>query len=92
MAHYVYIIQSEADNSFYKGYTTQPLKRLAQHNAGEINSLKKMPWKLVGLLIFDTKQAALIAEKKLKKYDRQRLMALISSDSNRLQAFLDLLG
>ena len=93
MPHYVYIIQSEADNSFYKGYTEQPLKRLAQHNAGEMNySSKKMPWKLVGLLIFDTKQAALIAEKKLKKYDHQRLLALINSDRNRLQEYLDSLG
>ena len=88
MAYYVYILQSEIDSIFYKGFTENPIKRLVQHNAGEMNySSKKIPWKLVGLLIFDTKKEALVAEKKLKKYDHQRLIALIKSDRNRLKEY-----
>ena len=88
MAYYVYILQSEIDSTFYKGFTENPIKRLVQHNAGEMNySSKKIPWKLVGLLIFDTKKEALVAEKKLKKYDHQRPIALIKSDRNRLKEY-----
>ncbi|MCA6498232.1 MAG: GIY-YIG nuclease family protein, partial [Chitinophagaceae bacterium] len=31
MAHYVYIIESVQDGTFYKGYSQDPLKRLQQH-------------------------------------------------------------
>ena len=93
MAYYVYIIQSFADNTFYKGYTEQPLKRLTQHNAGEMNyTSKKTPWKLVGLLIFASKKEALIAEKKLKKHDHQRLLSFINSDRNKLEEYLGSVG
>ena len=93
MAYYVYIIQSKMDNSFYKGFTENPLKRVAQHNAGEMNySSKKIPWKIVGLFLFETKKEALIAEKKLKKYDHSRLVALINSDKNIWIKYLESLG
>ena len=32
---YVYIIQSKADLSYYKGFSENPPKRLLQHNNGE---------------------------------------------------------
>ncbi|MBK8702047.1 MAG: GIY-YIG nuclease family protein [Saprospiraceae bacterium] len=35
MNYYVYIIQSQVDSSFYKGFSTQPLSRFQQHNNGE---------------------------------------------------------
>ncbi len=89
MPFYVYIIQSETDSTFYKGFTENPSKRLAQHNAGEMNySSKKIPWKIVGLLIFDSKKEALVAEKKIKKYDHQRLIAFLNSEKNKLQEYL----
>ncbi len=93
MAFYVYIIQSQIDHSFYKGFSENPLKRLEQHNAGEMNyTSKKTPWTTVGLLIFETKKEALIAEKKLKKYDHSRLLALINSNKNILNKYLESLG
>jgi putative endonuclease len=45
MAFYVYIIQSLPDNSFYKGFSEDPLKRLSQHNAGETPSTCLIPLK-----------------------------------------------
>ena len=93
MAFYVYIIKSRIDYSFYKGFTENPLIRLAQHNAGEMNyTSKKIPWNAVGLFIFETKKEALIAEKKIKKYDHSRLLTLINSDKNILNKYLESLG
>ena len=83
MPFYVYIIQSEKDNSFYKGFTENPANRLLQHNNGEsLYTSKKIPWKLVCLLLFETKHEALIKEKKLKKYSTVSLVALINSTQN----------
>jgi len=83
MGFYVYIIQSLKDNSFYKGFSTNPFERLQQHNNGKsIYTSKKTPWKLVCLLAFNSKKEALIKEKKLKKYSKESLMALINSDQN----------
>ena len=83
MEHYVYIIQSEKDSSFYKGYTSDPLRRLAQHNsAGSEYTSGKMPWKLVYVEEFKTKTEALIREKNLKKADKERILAIISHSKN----------
>ena len=89
MAYYVYILQSKTDNTYYKGFTENPLHRLAQHNAGEMNyTSKKMPWNMVCLFVFETKQAALIFERKIKKYDHARLNSIINSEKNILTIFL----
>ena len=48
MAWYVYIIQSEVDGCYYKGFTEHPFVRLGQHNNGDsVYTSTKMPWKLV---------------------------------------------
>ncbi len=61
MPFFVYILQSEVDSSFYKGFTENPIKRLAQHNAGEMNyTSKKIPWIIVALFGFESKKEALI--------------------------------
>ena len=61
MKYYVYIIQSEMDNSYYKGFSLDPHTRLEFHNRGEsLYTSRKIPCKLVGLLAFDTKTEALM--------------------------------
>lgn len=64
MPFYVYILQSAFDKSFYKGFSENPLQRLAQHNNGESHytSLKR-PWKLVYIEMCADKRSALIREK-----------------------------
>jgi putative endonuclease len=85
MAYFIYIIQSEKDGSFYKGYTEDYLKRIKQHNNGESTyTSRKLPWILVYLEILPSKRDALIREKNLKKASIQRILALIHSDKNYL--------
>ena len=89
MSFYVYIIQSELDSSFYKGFSENPLQRLEQHNNGESHytSLKR-PWKLVYIEELSDKRSALIRERNLKKATIQRLSEIIKSNKNILQKFL----
>ncbi len=48
MFYYVYILQSQKDNSLYIGYTSDLRKRLKQHNNGESRSTKPFrPYKLI---------------------------------------------
>ncbi len=83
--YFVYIIKSTLDGTYYKGFSEDPYKRIAQHNAGESQyTTSKAPWELICLLGFDSKTAALIKEKKLKKYSTASLEALIKSGQNLL--------
>jgi putative endonuclease len=85
MSHYVYILQSEKDLSYYKGYTTDFRRRLIQHNDGESNyTSHKVPWKLMYVEELPTKTAALIREKNLKKATKERIEAIILSNKNLL--------
>ncbi len=86
---YIYILRSDKDDSYYKGFTENPLLRLYFHNEGKSKyTSKKIPWKLVGLFIFETKTEALYKEKKLKKYPIKSVEALISSNKNILNEYL----
>ena len=84
MSFYVYIIQSQLDNSFYKGYSEDPYKRLLQHNNGEsVYTSHKIPWILVYIENCLDKKTALIREKNLKRATRERIYALIDSSKIR---------
>ena len=65
---YVYILQSQADSSYYIGYTNNLDARLDRHNSGRTRyTSKKRPWKIVYVEQFDTKTEALKRERFLKK-------------------------
>src|SRR5204862_135493 len=65
MSYYVYIIQSQLDFSYYKGYSENPLLRLHQHNNKECNyTSNKTPWALVYIEEMTSKTGALIREKR----------------------------
>ncbi len=85
MSHYVYILQSEKDISYYKGYTTNFRRRLDQHNNKESRYTSfKVPWKLVYVEELPTKTDTLIREKNLKKATNERIEAIILSNKNLL--------
>jgi len=68
MDYTVYILQSENDNSFYIGYTSNLTQRIEYHNSGKSRyTSKKMPWKIVYTENFKTRSEAIRREKFLKK-------------------------
>ncbi len=85
--HFVYIIRSLSDGSFYKGYSANYIKRLAEHNAGLSRYTKaKGPWELVYVEQHLAKRGALIRERKLKRCNSDYIRWLISQPSNIIAA------
>lgn len=86
MKHFVYIIYSEQYDKYYKGYSTDPYKRLLQHNAGKSRYTRSfIPWKLVYIELLPDKTEALKREKSLKKYSKNQVRELMTSPKNILK-------
>ncbi len=67
MFYYIYILQSEKDNNFYTGYTSDLRKRLDEHNNGLVTSTKnRRPFQSVYFEGCLSKKDALHREKYLK--------------------------
>ena len=80
MSFFVYIIQSEDKAILYKGFTTDPEKRLYEHNHNLSRYTSgKGPWNLVYLETFEEKKLALIREKQLKRSNQKYLKWLIEN-------------
>jgi len=89
MPYYVYIIQSETDRSYYKGFTENPVLRLQHHNNGDSTYTRsKKPWKLVYVEECSEKSVALKRERNLKKIGGERLDALLIYPKNIVSQFL----
>jgi putative endonuclease len=68
--YFVYVIQSEIDNSFYVGHTQDLAKRLEFHNDPTLNlgvTRYKMPWRYFFVLETNTKTTAIKIEKHIKQ-------------------------
>lgn len=66
--HYVYILQSEANEGrFYTGLTHDLRKRLAAHNAARVpHTAKWKPWRLKTYIAFHDRRRAYDFERYLK--------------------------
>ncbi|WP_209332958.1 GIY-YIG nuclease family protein [Lunatimonas salinarum] len=84
MAHFVYIIQSELDGTFYIGESKDPTDRLEKHNRPHKGfTARKQPWKIVYTEEFNSRAEAKKREAFLKKQkSRQFLVDLISKNTN----------
>jgi len=76
---YVYILRC-ADDSLYTGYTTDPERRLAEHNSGEGAKYTRgrTPVELVYLERYDAQSEAMSREyelKQLRRAEKRRLIA-----------------
>ena len=88
MPYYVYIIQSQTNGNYYKGFSENPLNRLSQHNNGEcLSTARKGPWFFVYIEELPTKKDALIRERSVKKYSHAQIEKLIASPKNILKNF-----
>jgi len=81
-SHYVYILRC-ADDSLYTGYTTDPERRLREHNAGEGAKYTRgrTPVDLVYLESYDTKSAAMSREYGIKQLRRAEKTRLVEGDN-----------
>jgi putative endonuclease len=83
MPFYVYILKSEKDGTYYKGFTENFTRRLQNHNKGlSIFTSSKIPWKLIYVEEHLKKKSALVREKKLKRCKADYFEWLAAQDSN----------
>ena len=80
----VYII-CNPQKIYYKGFTSDVLRRLEEHNSsvGKYTS-EKGPWKLVFQYSFSSKSDALKYERMLKRQNHKYLDWLIASEKNEI--------
>ena len=81
-SHYVYILRC-ADDTLYTGYTTDPERRLREHNAGEGAKYTRgrTPVDLVHVESYDTQSAAMSREYENKQLRREEKIRLIEAES-----------
>ena len=80
MLFYLYILQSESTGKYYVGYTTDPWKRLMEHNTAEHNTYtsKHRPWKLVALFkISESENEAIRIERFIKKQKSRTFIQML---------------
>ncbi|EIQ7101452.1 GIY-YIG nuclease family protein [Enterococcus faecalis] len=74
-SHYFYVLLCQ-DGSFYGGYTTEPERRLTEHNSGTgakyTRLVKRRPVKMIHTEKFETRSAATKAEAAFKKLTRKQ--------------------
>lgn len=78
MTHYVYVIEC-ADGTYYTGYTTDPERRVAEHDAGDGAKYTRgrTPVELVHLERFDSRSAAMSREYEIKQLSRAEKETLV---------------
>jgi len=83
---YTYILQNEIDNSYYIGHLSDVKRRLEYHNQElSIYTSRKVPWKIIYIETFITKQEANRRELFLKRQRNHSFYErLISSESNKI--------
>src|ERR1041385_4333398 len=79
MLYYFYILQSQVNNSFYKGSTDDLSRRLVEHNEGKSTYTSKyLPWDLVWYGIKPNRSEAIALEQKLKNLSVKKTIEFIA--------------
>ena len=70
------------DGSYYVGHTDNIEQRLSQHKSGKISGYTstRLPVELVSMENFYSRDAAFLAERKIKGWSRKKKEALIRKD------------
>ena len=83
-AAYVYLLQSRRDGTYYVGWTTEPVRRLVEHNTTTTGyTSRKRPWRLVGVEVQPTLDAAKAYERSLKRSPPRKLARFTKRVLNR---------
>jgi putative endonuclease len=66
--YYFYVLQSQKDNQYYYGSTTDLKRRVKEHNSGDVTATKyRQPLRLVYYEAYEELQFARLREKQVKK-------------------------
>ena len=78
-AHYVYVLEC-ADESLYTGYTTDPDRRVAEHDAGEGAKYTqcRTPVELVHVEQYASRSEAMSREHEIKSLTRDEKLQLVN--------------
>ena len=81
MSFWVYILGC-TDKSYYTGHTDNLEKRIAEHQAGEYNSYTstRLPVVVVFSQEFCSREEALVCERQIKGWSREKKEALMRGD------------
>jgi len=86
--HYFYVLAC-ADQTFYGGYTTDPKRRLTEHNSGKgakYTRLKsRRPAEMIYCEAFDTRSAATKAEYAFKQLTRAKKELFLTNNQQKNQ-------
>jgi putative endonuclease len=76
--HYAYVLRC-SDGTFYTGYTTDPERRVREHDAGDGAKYTRgrTPVELVHVESFDSKSAAMRREYEIKQLSRAEKRTLV---------------
>ncbi|MBI3136568.1 MAG: GIY-YIG nuclease family protein [Bacteroidetes bacterium] len=77
---YIYIIQSKENSQFYVGHSSDPWRRLLEHNTvkTEASTGKYADWELVAVFSVSPERSdALVVERLIKKQKSQRLIGML---------------
>ncbi len=76
MTYTVYILQSEANGTYYVGSTADVHERLNRHNQGRSRYTKSgIPWKVVYTEQFNTRSQAIKRERQIKRRKSREYIA-----------------
>src|SRR5688500_4311662 len=78
--YYIYILQSTINSSYYVGYSTDPWRRLTEHNTSDRNTFtsKYRPWEIKAVFgIKEEEGEAKKAEHFIKKQKSKSLIEML---------------
>lgn len=81
MSFWIYILRC-SDDSYYTGHTDNLEKRIAEHQAGEVEGYAstRLPVVLVFSQEFSSREEALVCERQIKGWSRKKKEALMCGD------------
>jgi len=78
MKHYLYILRSRVKETYYSGVSHDPVRRHFFHNNGSKGYTRRFrPWDMVYAKAFGSRELALLAEQKVKRWKSRKMIRLL---------------
>ena len=80
MKYCIYILKSQAADKYYTGISQNPQRRLEYHNTLEKGFTSRYrPWRIVYTKEFNSKEEAMMMERKIKNWKSKKMIEKILS-------------